>query len=76
MKIVKYGPLTKGKLDATVVAVGLVGVYRATQLDFVSDEDIVLWDIKEESKAFYPEFHNFFVMEICKGSHVLSNVYY
>lgn len=63
---VKYFPQICGKVDASVVAVGQIGVWRASQCDFVSDVDYILHDINKEEE-FQPERHYFHVMEISKG---------
>lgn len=59
----KYSPVIYGKLDASVVAIGHVEVWRATQLDYVSEDDRVLHDIEME-EVFQPEVHDFHVVEI------------
>ena len=53
-------------MDASEVVTGQVWVWRATQLDYVSNEESVLRDLKME-EHFQPELHDFYVMEISKN---------
>lgn len=49
-----------------MVAVGQIGVWRATQLDFVSDDDSILEEILNEDE-FQPEAHQFYITRIFHG---------
>ena len=69
---VKYSPLIRDKLDTSVVGVGQIGVWRLTQLDYVSSDDVVHDDIKMEDN-FQPELHDFYVTEISHGSYISYN---
>ena len=55
-------------INLSVVAVGLVGVWRATQLDYVSSDDTVIEEMGNEERPFQPEEQNFRVMEILSGN--------
>lgn len=49
-----------------MVGIGLIGVWRTTQLDYVSDDDSVYEDMAQEDQ-FQPETHDFYITEISQG---------
>ena len=65
--VVKYCPIICGELSTSVIATGLVGVWRCTQLDFISTDENVLEEMAAEEQVFQPETHEFTVVEIREG---------
>ena len=63
---VKYSPMIDRKLNTSVVGLGLIGVWRMTQLDYVLSDSSVMSEMMLE-ESFQPETHDFFVTEIYKG---------
>jgi hypothetical protein len=54
-------------MSTMVMATGQMGVWRCTQLDFITMDETVLEDIASEEEPFQPELHDFFVSEVSKG---------
>lgn len=67
----KYCPLILEKLHTSVVGVGQIGVWRMTQLDYVSSDECVFDEMKVDD-PFQPESHDFYVTEISKGMCVMG----
>jgi hypothetical protein len=61
---VKYSPVICGQLDTSVMALGLLGVWRATQLDYISNDACAAEEMSNEEQQFQPEVHNFCITEI------------
>ena len=51
----------------TVVAIGQIGVWRATQLEYASADNLVLDEMAMEDSAFQPEAHDFIIVEVCQS---------
>ena len=68
MMAVKYSPVIRGEIHASVISVGLIGVYRATQLDYVLSDEAIVEEMGNEDHQFQPELHSFCVKEISNGN--------
>ena len=64
---VKYCPMICGQIHTNIVAIGILGVWRATQLDYCSNDDYAYGEMGEEQQPFQPERNNFFITEISCG---------
>jgi hypothetical protein len=62
-------------MTKSVMATGLIGVWRCTQLDFISTNESALEEMALEEKSFQPEDHDFFVAKISKGMMKLEYSY-
>ena len=67
---VTYSTVVCGHVSTQVIAVGQIGVWRLTHLDYTSSDSDVLEDIAKQDHAFQPEMENFAITEICKGIHI------
>ena len=63
----KYAPVICDMINTSVIAVGLIGVWRATQLDYVSSDECIIDEMESEETPFQPEQQNFCVTEISSG---------
>ena len=63
----KYCPIICDNIHTNVVALGLVSVWRVTQLDYTSSDDNAIDEMYSEDVQFQPELHNFCVTEISSG---------
>lgn len=70
--LVKYSPVICGEVSTSVIAIGQLGVWRCTQLDFCSSDENVIEEMASEKLLFQPELHSFVVVEIAKGDHLLG----
>lgn len=70
--IVKYCPVVSGQLNASVFAIGIVGVWRTTQLEFDASDELVAQEMENEECQFQPEAHNFHIIEISCGTYVIA----
>lgn len=64
---VKYSPVICDHICTSVIAVGLLGVWRTTQLDYVSNDECAVREMSSEKHQFRPDLHNFCVTEISSG---------
>lgn len=70
MFVVKHSPVICEKLCTQVIAVGLLGVWRAVNMDFSSSDEYIVDEIVKGEHTFLPEMENFLVIEICIGNHL------
>ena len=63
----KYSPVIYDQIHTNVIAVGLIGVWRTTQLDYVSSNEYVVKEMENEEHPFQPEMQNFCITEISYG---------
>lgn len=49
------------------MAIGQLGVWRCTQLDFTSSDESAMDEMANEDQPFQPELNDFIVMEISRG---------
>lgn len=73
----KYCPVINGHIDTSVTAIGIVGVWRATQLEFENDDQSLFQEMEYEECQFQPEVHSFCVTEISSGNlHFVFSIAY
>lgn len=65
---VKYSPVICGEISTRVVAIGQLGVWRCTQLDYILGDERAMDDMASEEYPFLPELHDFVVTEISQGT--------
>ena len=64
---VKYCPVICGEISTLVLVTGQVGVWRTTQLNFITSDDLAIEEMVAEDAPFQPEAHDFMVVEVRKG---------
>ena len=65
-----YCPINSGYVCTSIIAHGLMGVWRLVHVEYSKPDGDILSDLVLDSQMFQPEVHRYFLIELSHGNYI------